>query len=49
MKMLLETGLVKDEDKGRFISNIHKEASRLVNLINDIIRLSQLDEGTEIL
>ncbi len=44
---LLETGLVKDEDKGRFISNIHKEASRLVNLINDIIRLSQLDENTE--
>ena len=44
---LLETGLVKDEDKGRFISNIHKEASRLVNLINDIIRLSQLDENSE--
>ena len=44
---LLETGLVKDEDKGKFIGNIRKEASRLVNLINDIIRLSQLDENVE--
>ncbi len=45
---LLETGLVKDEDKGKFIGNIRKEASRLVNLINDIIRLSQLDENNEV-
>lgn len=44
---LLETGLVKDEDKGKFIGNIRKEASRLVSLINDIIRLSQLDENVE--
>ena len=44
---LLETGLVKPEDSGRFIGNIRKEASRLVNLINDIIRLSQLDENSE--
>ena len=45
---LLETGLVKPEDTGRFIGNIRKEASRLVSLINDIIRLSQLDENNEI-
>ena len=45
---LLETGLVKNEDKGKFIGNIRKEASRLVTLINDIIRLSQLDEKTEV-
>lgn len=44
---LLETGLVKPEDSGRFIANIRKEASRLVSLINDIIRLSQLDENHE--
>ena len=44
---LLETGLVKDEDKEKFIGNIRKEASRLVNLINDIIHLSQLDENFE--
>ena len=44
---LLETGLVKPEDTARFVGNIRKEASRLVNLINDIIRLSQLDEDNE--
>lgn len=44
---LLETGLVKPEDTGRFVGNIKKEASRLVSLINDIIRLSQLDEQSE--
>jgi len=44
---LLETGLVKPEDTGRFVGNIRKEATRLVNLINDIIRLSQLDENSE--
>ena len=41
---LLESGLVKPEDTARFVGNIHKEAARLVSLINDIIRLSQLDE-----
>ena len=46
---LLENGLVKPEDTNRFISNIRKEASRLVTLINDIIRLSQLDENKELL
>lgn len=42
---LLENGLVKPADTGRFIGNIRKEATRLVTLINDIIRLSQLDEN----
>lgn len=45
---LLETGLVKDEDKLKFIGTIRKEAARLVTLINDIIRLSQLDEKAEV-
>ena len=45
---LLESGLAKPEDKPRFIGHIRKEASRLVNLIEDIIRLSQLDEGVEL-
>lgn len=44
---LLENGLVKPEDTGRFIGNIRREATRLVNLIDDIIRLSQLDENYE--
>ncbi len=45
---LLENGLVKPEDTKRFIGNIKNEAARLVSLINDIIRLSQLDEQTEL-
>ncbi len=44
---LLESGLVKPEDAPRFIGTIRKEATRLVSLINDIIRLSQLDENHE--
>ena len=44
---LLENGLVKPEDTKRFVGNIKSEATRLVSLINDIIRLSQLDEGGE--
>ena len=43
---LLEAGLVKPEDTRRFIGNIRNEAARLVSLINDIIRLSQLDENS---
>lgn len=42
---LLENGLVKQEDAPRFIGHIRSEAQRLVTLIGDIIRLSQLDEG----
>jgi len=42
---LLESGMVKQEDAPRFVSHIRKEAARLVALIEDIIRLSQLDEG----
>ena len=44
---LMENGIIKEEDMPRFIGHIRKEASRLVDLIEDIIRLSQLDEGTE--
>lgn len=44
---LLLNGLVKPEDNTRFIGNIKNEATRLVNLINDIIRLSQLDEKSD--
>ncbi|MBR6825237.1 MAG: two-component sensor histidine kinase [Oscillospiraceae bacterium] len=42
---LLETGLVKDEDRPRFYGHIRKEAVRLLDLVKDILRLSQLEEG----
>ena len=45
---LLENGLVKPEDTARFVERIRKEAARLVLLIEDIIRLSHLDEGVEL-
>lgn len=45
---LIENGLVKQEDMPRFIGHIRKESVRLVTLINDIIRLSQLDEGVDL-
>ena len=44
---LLENGMVKPEDTARFVGHIRAEAQRLVTLIGDIIRLSQLDEGDE--
>lgn len=44
---LLENDLVKPQDTNRFVGNIRREATRLVSLINDIIRLSQLDENME--
>ena len=45
---LLESGIVKPEDEKRFVGHIRKEAARLVNLIEDIIRISQLDEGVQL-
>ena len=45
---LIENGLVKQEDLPRFVGHIRSEAGRLVTLIDDIIRLSQLDEGGEL-
>ena len=44
---LMENGIVKTDDLPRFVGHIRKEASRLLYLIDDIIRLSQLDEGAE--
>lgn len=45
---MLAGGMVKPEDEPRFIGHIHEEAARLLTLIEDIIRLSQLDEGVEL-
>ena len=44
---LLQSGLVKPEDSAKFTGYICSEAQRLLQLINDVIRLSQLDESGE--
>ena len=42
---IMMNGLVKPEDVRGFSERIYNEASRLIVLIEDIIRLSKLDEG----
>ena len=41
---LMENHMVLPEDVPDFAGKIHKEASRLLNLVNDIIKVSQLDD-----
>ncbi len=43
---IMMNGIVKPEDVAGFAENIHNEAGRLINLVNDIIKLSQLDENS---
>ncbi len=42
---LIKNGLADENTSVRFADNIYKEAQRLITLVNDIIRLSQLDGG----
>lgn len=42
---LLANGLVKQEDVSKFGTQIHTEAQRMIRLVEDIIKLSRLDEG----
>jgi len=42
---LLATGLAKAEDTPALALKIHEESRRMLSLIEDIIRLSKLDEG----
>ena len=42
---IIEHGMVRQEDIPNFAGRIHAEASRLTNLVEDIIRLSRLDEA----
>ena len=44
---LMMNGMVKSEDIVPFAQRIHQEATRLIALVQDIIRLSRLDEGSE--
>ena len=42
---ILKSGLVKPEDIPHFAENIYSETQRMITLVNDIIKLSQLDEN----
>lgn len=44
---LIENGMVNEEDTIRFGKEIHRSANRLLTLIDDILRLSELDASTE--
>ena len=43
---MLASGLVKSEDVAGFAGTIKEESARLISLIDDIIKLSRLDEST---
>ena len=43
---MLKNGIVAPDDIKGFGADINKEAERLLSLVNDIIKLSELDEGT---
>jgi two-component system phosphate regulon sensor histidine kinase PhoR len=45
---IMRDGVAKAEDTKRFAGKIHAEAAQLMSLIEDIIRLSQLDEKTSL-
>ena len=44
---LLETGMASEKEVQRFAQGIHKSANRLLSLINDIIKLSELDSAEQ--
>ena len=41
---IIQNGIVKPEDVPRFAGNIYVESQRLVSLVDDILKLSRLDE-----
>ncbi|HHX73095.1 MAG TPA: PAS domain-containing protein [Clostridiales bacterium] len=43
---IMQSGLVRQEDIARFAGKIYDEAQRLITLVGDIIKLSQLDENS---
>ena len=44
---LIETGIAKPEDVPDFGRKIHSEATRMIQLVNDILQLSKLDTVSE--
>lgn len=45
---IIANGLARPEDVQRFAGNIYDEVQRLISLINDIIKLSRLDEAEDL-
>ena len=43
---IMKTGMVKPEDMPDMANSIYEEAQRLIVLVNDIIKLSELDEAS---
>jgi two-component system phosphate regulon sensor histidine kinase PhoR len=43
---MIRMGIARPEDIGHFAGKIHSEAQRLLGLIDDILKLSQLDENS---
>ena len=44
---LMKSGMVRSEDVTGFAGNIYTEAQRLIRLVEDILKLSRLDEGAD--
>jgi len=44
---LLRNGVVQEKDRSSFYERIYGEAQRMIRLVEDIIRLSHLDEGAD--
>lgn len=42
---IIQDGFVKEEDVKKFAGRIYREAQRLIQLVEDTIKISQLDEG----
>ena len=43
---MLENGMVARDDEQAFVGRIRSESARMLTLVEDILRLSQLDEGS---
>ncbi len=46
---IMKSGLVKPEDMNIFAERIYHEASRLIKLVEDIMKISKLDEGHSVI
>ncbi|MBQ9832196.1 MAG: two-component sensor histidine kinase [Clostridia bacterium] len=44
---MIENGMARDEDIKQFAKNIHDESGRMITLIGDIIKLTEIDEIAE--